>query len=93
LFLAFSSLLIPFDSAHAAGVLPDTGQTKCSNNTGRYQFTPSLDIPNGSDYLIRISAQSGSLQDFSRGLFTITDTPPRNVNPASWNQLLLLDEQ
>jgi hypothetical protein len=31
--LLFSSLLIPFDSA-LAGVLPDTGQTKCYNNTG-----------------------------------------------------------
>jgi hypothetical protein len=63
-----------------------------ANNTGMYQFTPSLDIPNGSDYLIRISAQSGSLQDFSRGLFTITDTPPRTANPTPWNQLLLLNE-
>jgi hypothetical protein len=33
-FLLFSSLLIAFDSAHAAGVLPGTGQTKCYNNTG-----------------------------------------------------------
>jgi hypothetical protein len=63
-----------------------------ARNTGKYQFTPSLDIPNGSDYLIRISAQSGSLQDFSRGLFTITDTPPRTANPTPWNQLLLLNQ-
>lgn len=63
-----------------------------ANNTGRYQFTPSLDIPNGSDYLIRISADSVSLQDFSRSLFTITDTPPRTANPTPWNQLLLLNE-
>jgi hypothetical protein len=32
--LLFSSLLILFDSAFAGGVLPDTGQTKCYNNTG-----------------------------------------------------------
>jgi hypothetical protein len=63
-----------------------------ARNSGRYQFTPSVDIPNGNDYLIRISAQSGSLQDFSRGLFTITDTPPQTANPATWNQLLLLNE-
>jgi hypothetical protein len=63
-----------------------------ARNTGKYQFTPSVDIPNGNDYLIRISAQSGSLQDFSRGLFTITDTPPQTAKPTPWNQLLLLNE-
>jgi Protein of unknown function (DUF1566)/Ser-Thr-rich glycosyl-phosphatidyl-inositol-anchored membrane family len=62
-----------------------------ARNTGKYQFTPSVDIPNGNDYLIRISAQSGSLQDFSRDLFTITDRPPQTANPTPWNQLLLLN--
>jgi hypothetical protein len=61
-------------------------------DTGSYQFTPALDIPNGSDYLIRISANSGSELDFSSGQFTITDTPPKTGKPASWNLLLLTNE-
>jgi hypothetical protein len=63
-----------------------------ARDTGRYQFTPPSDIPNGNNYLIRISANSGSLQDFSRSLFTITDTPPRTARPSTWNLLLLPDE-
>jgi hypothetical protein len=61
-------------------------------NNGSYSFISPNDIPNGSDYLIRISANSGSVQNFSRAFFTITDTPTNATRSVPWNLLLLLNE-
>jgi photosystem II stability/assembly factor-like uncharacterized protein len=43
-------------------------------NTGSYPATLPDDIPNGSDYLIRISTNGGNTEDFSKTFFTIADT-------------------
>jgi hypothetical protein len=61
-------------------------------NTGNYSFTPPGNVPSGNDYLIRISANNGSVQDFSRAFFTITDRPANATRSAPWNLLLLLNE-
>jgi hypothetical protein len=66
-----------------AGAAPDTGG---------YSFTPPNDVPNGNYYLVRISANDGSLQDFSRAFFTITDRPANATRSEPWNLLLLLNE-
>ena len=40
-------------------------------NDGSYPFNPLAGWPNGSDYRIAISAESGTVSDFSNGFFTI----------------------
>ncbi|MBU4264284.1 MAG: right-handed parallel beta-helix repeat-containing protein [Proteobacteria bacterium] len=42
-------------------------------NTGSYPFNPPFYLANGSDYRIGISAESGTIWDFSNTYFTIED--------------------
>jgi hypothetical protein len=42
-------------------------------NTGSHPFNPPVFLADGSDYMIRISAENGAVSDFSDGFFTIID--------------------
>jgi hypothetical protein len=42
-----------------------------ASNTGSYPFNPSASLADGSDYMIRISAHSDAVWDFSNSFFTI----------------------
>ena len=61
-----------------------------TENDAEYLFNPPDSLTDGNDYLIGISAENGTVWDFSDSFFTISSKPQAKAMP--WISLLLLDD-
>ena len=63
-----------------------------TENDAEYLFNPPDSLIDGNDYLIGISAENGTVRDFSDSFFTIQSNSKPQAKAMPWMPLLLLDD-